>query len=163
SWLIRYRSRPNFGTSALRRSVLTNRRRAAPDHRTGRVRYRRIVCSRPTSAMRRSARRSAASAGGMPSVAASCTICRGPSSVPVPDPGQRRLGDVGRDDRSAVLDQVLYQVLADLAEAGDADPPAGQARAAPDVLSRGPHALENAPGGEDRGVPGTTVGLAAPG
>ena len=62
--------------------------------------------------------------------------------------------DVGDDDLGAVLEQVLGQAAADLADPGDGDPAAAQARVAPHVLRRRAHALEDAVGGEHRGVTG---------
>ena len=50
---------------------------------------------------------------------------------------------------------------ADLADAGDGDRAAGQRRRAPGVLGRGAHALEDAVGGEHRGVAAAAVGLRA--
>src|SRR5690606_2705241 len=78
-------------------------------------------------------------------------------------PLQRLLADVGGHDGGAVLEEVAGQVLADLAQAGDADPPATQGRRAPHVLGGGPHPLEHAVGGEHRRVAGAAVHLAAPG
>ena len=48
-------------------------------------------------------------------------------------------------------------MLADLADAGHADRPAVQGRGAPGPLGRGAHALEDAEGGEHRGVAGPAV------
>jgi hypothetical protein len=55
------------------------------------------------------------------------------------------------------------QVLADLAQAGHADLAAVQRRRTPAVLGGGAHALEDAPGGEDRGVARAAVLEAAAG
>ena len=54
-------------------------------------------------------------------------------------------------------------MAADLAESGDADPAARERRCAVEVVGRGPHALEDAPGGQDRAVAGATVLDAASG
>ena len=48
--------------------------------------------------------------------------------------------------------EVLGEPPADLADPGDADRAAGERRLAPAVLRGRPHPLEDAPGGEDRGV-----------
>ena len=67
------------------------------------------------------------------------------------------------------VQQVLHQVVADLADARDADLAAAQRRVAPQVLGGGPHALEDAEGGEHgrvaraavlRGAPGRPAALA---
>ncbi len=71
--------------------------------------------------------------------------------------------DVGDDDVRALVDRVADQVAADLADAGDADPPSGQARRPPQVLRRRPHPLVDAEGGEHAGVAGPSAGLAPPG
>src|SRR5439155_4790953 len=73
------------------------------------------------------------------------------------DPVDRGRAHVGHHDRGAVVEQVLDQVLADLADPGHADPAAGQGGGVPDVLGRGAHALEDAEGGEHRGVAGAAV------
>ena len=71
--------------------------------------------------------------------------------------------DVGHDHRGAVLDQQARQVLADLADAGDADPAAVERGAAPQVGGRRAHALEHPVRGEHGGVARTAVDLGAPG
>jgi hypothetical protein len=71
-----------------------------------------------------------------------------------PGPVHRGGADVGHHDPGAVGEQVLDQVGADLADALDRDPAPGQARRAPGVLGGGPHALEDAEGGQHRAVAG---------
>src|SRR5690606_6074825 len=64
---------------------------------------------------------------------------------------------VADHDLGAVLDQVVHQPVADLAHTLDADPAPAQRGRAVHVLGRGAHALEDAEGGQDRGVPGAAV------
>ena len=72
--------------------------------------------------------------------------------------------DVGDDHLGAVLEEVVGEPPAHLADAGDGDPAPGQGRLAPHVLGRRAHALEDAVGGEHRGVAGTAaLGRAAGG
>ena len=77
--------------------------------------------------------------------------------------GEGLLVDVGDDDAGAVLEQVAGQDAPDLADAGDADGAALEGRLAPQVLGAGALALEDAVGGEHRGVAGAAVGLRAAG
>ena len=65
--------------------------------------------------------------------------------------------DVADDDGGAVLEQVLDEVVADLADALDGDPAAVQRRRAPGVLGGGAHRLEDAERGEHRAVAGAAV------
>ena len=60
----------------------------------------------------------------------------------------RLLAHVRDHDLGAVREQVPDEVAADLADARDADLAAAQRRVAPQVLGRGPHALEDAEGGQ---------------
>ena len=71
--------------------------------------------------------------------------------------------DVGHHDARAVLGQVAHEVAADLADAGDADGPAGQRGLAPDGLGGGAHALEHAVRREHRRVARAAVGDGAAG
>ena len=124
SWLLRYMA-SRFGTrpSAPRVALLTPTGRVARKSAatvpvvsgaaiTAQPRW--IVRSRPTSAIRRSASRSAATAGGTPSASASRRICRGG----VEDPGRAQLGPlevealdlVGHLDHAARVDHVVGRV-----------------------------------------------------
>ena len=63
----------------------------------------------------------------------------------------------------AVLEQVLHEVVAHLADAGDADGAAGERGSAPGGLRGGPHALEDAVRREHRAVARPALGDRAPG
>ena len=71
--------------------------------------------------------------------------------------------DVGDDHLGAVLEQVLDEVVADLADAGDADGAAGQGRGAPGGLGGRAHALEHAVRREHRAVAGAALADGAAG
>ena len=62
----------------------------------------------------------------------------------------------------AVLEQVVDEVAADLADAGDADGAAVQRGRAPGRLGGGPHALEHAVRREHRAVAGTALPTVRP-
>ncbi len=70
---------------------------------------------------------------------------------------------VGDDDLGAVVVQVLHEVVPDLADTGDTDPPPAQGGVAPRHLRRGAHALEDAVRREHAGVAGAAVLKRAPG
>src|SRR5439155_13274515 len=61
---------------------------------------------------------------------------------------------VGDHHVRAFFDQVLHQVVADLADALYGDPPALQPVLAPGLLGAGPHAEQHPPRGHGRGIAG---------
>src|SRR5699024_4807705 len=72
-------------------------------------------------------------------------------------PPYRGVVNVGDHHVRAVRDEMADQVPADLADAGDPDPAAGQRVVSPQVPGAGAHTLVDAEGGEHRGVPGSAV------
>ena len=79
------------------------------------------------------------------------------------DSGDRRLVDVGDDDLGPVVEEMLNQVLTDLADPCDSHPATTKCRVAPADLRSGPHGLEYAVRREDARVARTSVFDGAPG
>ena len=81
----------------------------------------------------------------------------------VEDARERAGVGIGDHDLGPVVEQVLHEMAADLAHAGDPDGATAQGGCAPRGLRGGAHALEHAVRREDRGVPGTSLTHGAPG